>query len=362
MASTASSTQPSGCKGGGRNITIRIHPKKSLFVRVCGCLRMSADREYETDMSAALVCGAWKRCFRVGFRVSAVSAKRENPAGTHGTCLRDVCGMCNRQNHVFLRMSAGFVWKVKKIKGAWDIAYGAIAGARPKFHYALHLQEQIHRWRRHIDCFAGDRKHRVFKSIVAPRLTRLNCFTRSTLLQMTETELTTSHLESEYTGQLIGKPTQDAVLAMELGISPESFSAKGIQIYCVEYPRGSFVQMSATCCIEILHGLSNVHGFYVVVRKLQSFLAKNHYQMEAPIWRKDNPCSFYFDARGAYAFAPPRSRRSLAFTLIHDIRKQQKKQNWRAENTPRPCQHPCFQKWQALQKIPMKHLAHLAAT
>ena len=75
---------------------------------------MSADRKYETDMSAALVCGAWKRCFRVGFRVSAVSAKRENPAGTHGTCLRDVCGMCNRQNHVFLRMSAGFVSKVKK--------------------------------------------------------------------------------------------------------------------------------------------------------------------------------------------------------------------------------------------------------
>lgn len=104
------------------------------------------------------------------------------------------------------------------------------SGARPKFHYALHLQEQIHRWRRHIDCFAGERKHRVFKSIVAPRLTRLNCFNRSTLLQMTE--LTTSHLESEYTGQLIGKPTQDVVLTMELGISPESFFAKGIQIYC----------------------------------------------------------------------------------------------------------------------------------
>ena len=46
------------------------------------------------------------------------------------------------------------------------------------------------------------------------------------------TELTTSHLESEYTGQLIGKPTQDVVLTMELGISPESFFAKGIQIYC----------------------------------------------------------------------------------------------------------------------------------
>ena len=46
MASTASSTQPTGCKGGGRNITIRIHPKircLSVSADVCGCLRMSAD-------------------------------------------------------------------------------------------------------------------------------------------------------------------------------------------------------------------------------------------------------------------------------------------------------------------------------
>lgn len=255
------------------------------------------------------VCQEGESCWDT-WDMSARCLRDVQPAES---CLpKDVCGFCFKSE--------------KKIKSAWDIAYGAIAGARPKFHYALHLQEKNHRWRRHIDCFAGERKHRIFKSIVARRLTRLNCFTRSTLLQMTETELTTSHLESEYTGQLIWKPTQDVVLAMELGISPESFFAKGIQIYCVEYPRGSFVQMSATCCIEILHGLSNAHGFYVAVRKLQSFLAKNHYQMEAPIWRKDNPCSFYFDARGAYAFAPPRSRRSLAFTLIHDIRKQPKKQ------------------------------------
>ena len=51
------------------------------------------------------------------------------------------------------------------------------------------------------------------------------------------------------------------MLTMELGISPESFFAKDIQIYC-------------TCCIEIYHGLSNADGFYVVVRKLQPFLAK----------------------------------------------------------------------------------------
>ena len=108
--------------------------------------------------------------------------------------------------------------QIKKYKLAWDIAYAAVAGARPKFHYSLYLQEQIQKWGRHIDCFVGERKHRVFKSIVAPRLSRLDFFTRSTLLQMTEIELTTSHSESECTGQLLGKQTQDWMLAEELGV------------------------------------------------------------------------------------------------------------------------------------------------
>ena len=160
-------------------------------------------------------------------------------------------------------------------KTKWDIAYAAMAGARPKFHYALHLQAQIQKWGKHINCFVGERKHRCFKSIVAPRLARLECFTRSTLLQMTETELTTSHLESEYTGRLIGAHTQDVKLAQELGISEEISFTKGIQIYCVEYSRGTFAQMAATCCMEILRGLSLDGDLFVVVQTLQSFLTDN---------------------------------------------------------------------------------------
>ena len=46
--------------------------------------------------------------------------------------------------------------QIKKYKLAWDIAYAAVAGARPKFHYSLHLQEQIQKWGRHIDSFVGN--------------------------------------------------------------------------------------------------------------------------------------------------------------------------------------------------------------
>ena len=112
----------------------------------------------------------------------------------------------------------------KNTSKKWDVAYAAIAGARPKFHYSLHLQAQIQKYRRHIDCFVGERKHRVFKSIVAPRLSRLGCFSRSTLLQLTEIELTTSHPESEYSGRLVGKSTHDWGCLISLSL-PKAFKS-----------------------------------------------------------------------------------------------------------------------------------------
>ena len=153
---------------------------------------------------------------------------------------------------------------------------------------------------------------------------------------------------------------------MELEISPESFFAKGIQIYCVEYPRGSFVQMSATCCIEILHGLSNAHCFYVVVRKLQSFLAKNHYQMEAPIWRKDNPCSFYFDARGAYAFCAAKIKMVFGFYVNPRHQETAEKTNVTGGEHPKTMSTSMFSKMISIAKNPFETLSslsgHLAPT
>eukprot|EP00435_Cladocopium_sp_Y103_P022878 s3768_g5.t1 len=160
--------------------------------------------------------------------------------------------------------------QIERYKEKWDVAYAATAWARPKFHYSLHLRRQIEKWGRHIDCFVGERKHRVFKSVVAPRLSQLSSFTRSTLLQMTETELTTSHLEEEYTGRLLGKPTQDVGLAKDLGLPVDVLFAKGIQLHCVEYSRGTFVQLSAMCSIEILGGLLQGDSLSVVVQQLQA--------------------------------------------------------------------------------------------
>ena len=58
--------------------------------------------------------------------------------------------------------------------------------------------------------------------------------------------------------------------ARELGLSDHVLFAKGIQIYCVEYSRGTFVQMSATCSIEIIHGLADGDSLSVLVHTLQA--------------------------------------------------------------------------------------------
>ena len=81
---------------------------------------------------------------------------------------------------------------------AFQAAYDA-ALTRPKAHYALHVWRQVLRWGRHADCFVGERKHRIFKSQVAPKMTNLNTFSKSCLLQLTQMELLDAEDMEAYT-------------------------------------------------------------------------------------------------------------------------------------------------------------------
>ena len=211
-----------------------------------------------------------------GFAQEMLAGNAEMQSANHAlAALYDVTQLLQRSKLFPEEASQLIQKKIQSYKGKWDLAYAAIARARPKFHWSLHLQSQIQKWGRHIDCFVGERKHRVFKSTVAPRLAQLKSFTRSSLLQLTETELTTSHEENEYTGRLLGKPTSDVALANALAVSPDAIFAKGVQIHCVEYPRGTFLQMSATCSIEILHGVWHKNTLSVVAQPLQACITKH---------------------------------------------------------------------------------------
>ena len=62
-------------------------------------------------------------------------------------------------------------------------AYGA-SHTRPKAHYAMHLPAQMQRWQRHIDCYVGERKHRLFKRYVGPKISKLEGYAKSVLLHL----------------------------------------------------------------------------------------------------------------------------------------------------------------------------------
>ena len=71
---------------------------------------------------------------------------------------------------------------------AFSLAYGA-SKLRPKARMAFHLEEQYLYWRRLLDAFPCERKHRSFKSTVAPRLQKLETFSKSALLRMANIDL-----------------------------------------------------------------------------------------------------------------------------------------------------------------------------
>eukprot|EP00435_Cladocopium_sp_Y103_P018320 s4537_g4.t1 len=116
-------------------------------------------------------------------------------------------------------------------------AYGA-SQTRPKAHYALHLAQQMQRWQRHIDCHVGERKHRIFKRHVGPRISKLEGFAKSVLLHLTDLELHNEEASERYTGQVLGKEKLLPRTARQVGLPDTATFAAGYELGCVQYMQG----------------------------------------------------------------------------------------------------------------------------
>lgn len=144
-------------------------------------------------------------------------------------------------------------------------AYGADL-FRPKAHYSRHLCEQILYWRRHVDSFVGERKHRLFKAL-APDIKRLHTFSKTALLTLTERDLTTGQEAESLSGRLLGKPRTDPLEAETLGLPPGTIFGAGIEIFCVGFHKGDFVVLTTDLCVEVRSGaLLNNQLFCIVHR------------------------------------------------------------------------------------------------
>ena len=167
---------------------------------------------------------------------------------------------------------------------AFQRAYDAVL-TRPKAHYALHVWSQVLRWGRHADCYVGERKHRIFKSQVAPKMTNLKTFSTSCLLQLTEMELLDADAAESFTGRLIGKPRAQPSCAKLVGLPSDTKFAYGLEYQCVKYEKGTYVLLSKDCAVQIRGGVSTSQELFLLVTclsKATNSIAK------IPTWKKEN--------------------------------------------------------------------------
>ena len=79
---------------------------------------------------------------------------------------------------------------------------------RPKLHYSLHLPDQWSKKKRSFDAFPTERKHKYYKSQIAPRLKNLSTLSAAALLELGENDLKIQeHDKSVATQLLSGKDT-----------------------------------------------------------------------------------------------------------------------------------------------------------
>ena len=167
---------------------------------------------------------------------------------------------------------------------AFQRAYDA-ALTRPKAHYALHVWKQVLRWGRHADCYVGERKHRIFKSQVAPKMTNLTSFSRSCLLQLTEMELMDAQDAKSYTGRLLGKPRAHPDCAHVVQLPSDTMFAHGLEYQCVKYEKGMYLLLSNDRAVQVQGGVSTGKDLFLLVTSLTKTCNSN---IKLPQWKLSN--------------------------------------------------------------------------
>lgn len=133
-------------------------------------------------------------------------------------------------------------------------AYGA-EWVRPKGHYAFHVPEQIREWGRLLDTFTPERKHKAFKSEVAPLQTQLQSFSKHVLLELGEKELRAQGTAAELELAMgIAAPAPESLL-LEIRKSlqgPVQISREATNDTGQKFLAQQFLILSPSVAVEIL--------------------------------------------------------------------------------------------------------------
>ena len=214
------------------------------------------DQDYRGDANACstMLPLLWAFCIEVLADVEAMAS-----ACASLTALHDV--VCCLQRCKIDVAHGTQLMPLQQHMKCFQEAYGA-SHTRPKAHYALHLPAQMQRWQRHIDCYVGERKHRLFKRYVGPKISKLEGYAKSVLLHLTDMELSNPEPKERWTGQVLGLLREDPETAHRVGMPKSALFARGLEVGCVEFARGTYLRISQTTAVEVHGCVASAQSFF----------------------------------------------------------------------------------------------------
>lgn len=100
---------------------------------------------------------------------------------------------------------------------------------RPKHHYSCHLEPQVYETQTLMDTWPCERKHKLFKVDLAPRIKKLDDFERSILVRWVESDLNTL-LDANFDAALLQPFKQQPIAGVKFGRSVQDCLSHRISI------------------------------------------------------------------------------------------------------------------------------------
>ena len=240
-------------------------------------------QDFRGDASTCLLC--LPLCASFSEEVLRGRVDNMDPMLDSLQALREVC-LCLQRSKVDHLWARNLSYYQKRHMVAFQKAYGT-EYVRPKMHFALHLQEQIMRLRKCVDCFVCERKHRAYKNTCARGLvTKRNTFAKTCLLQLVSMELQMEISADFLKPHLNGKATQTNTLSDIFPNSAEILLASNLDVEGITFGRKQFLLLSSTCAVEVHAAVKEDKNFYLLVEILNADAVDKPKAVGQTYWRR----------------------------------------------------------------------------
>ena len=87
-------------------------------------------------------------------------------------------------------------------------------------------------------------------------------YAKSVLLHLTDMELSNPEPKERWTGQVLGVLREDPETAHRVGMPKSALFARGLEVGCVEFARGTYLRISQTTAVEVHGCVASAQSFF----------------------------------------------------------------------------------------------------